>query len=701
MIFNSEYSILYIVISLIIALSISYLYYRNTNLTKSIKFFLISLRGFSFFLILVLLFILYIFIEKKTTDKPINVFLFDVSKSLTLVNRKGELKKSNEIIKSLGNDKSENKYFIFSNDIIKEIELKDIKDLQDNEFSGERTNITNSLNTLAKIFGDKKISSINIVSDGIINDGGNPIYLSQQGQVLYNYLLIGDTVQKKDLVIKNIYFNPITYIESNTEIQAEFNSYNFNKNIKVKLYEEDKIIQEKDILVTSEKKSYYCSFTIKSNVEGIKKYKVELQTEEGEITNKNNEEEFFIEFISNKFKTLIVSGNPSADYSYLIESVNKINNFESKFFTLKSPTTFYEGQLPILNDFNLLVLINFPNVFTDLGLVNKMRDELKGNKTPVFFISGSNTDYEKLKLLSEYLPFTYSNKTGEDEKSGLRLISDLPEEMKNSFGIFKLESNSSEVFIPAINITPLPETQTILYSSKLFKPVLIISKSKDKSSAAFIGYNFYKWRLDINNVNKDFLSNILTGVSLSIGNKEKNKKVRINLDKQVYYPTEKIIIKGFINNIEYLDNSIIKLKIFNDSISKDIAINKTSNNTFTGEINEITKGEYLIKCILLQNNVEIASDTKRVIIKETNLEFKETKSDFRILDNLAYLNGGEKITNENINEINKKIGLKNEIEIKSQVKINKIFLNSSIIVLILIITFLSIEWFIRKRQNLP
>ncbi|MFA5405686.1 MAG: hypothetical protein WC358_12210, partial [Ignavibacteria bacterium] len=361
-------------------------------------------------------------------------------------NRGEELEKTIDLIKSIDNSIAENRYFAFSDDISNEIEKKDSSNINEENTNNESTNPIKTLNTISKIFGDKKISTINIISDGIFNTGGNPLHLQQYPNTIFNYFLIGDTNQKNDLSIKNIFFNPTAYTESNTQILVEFNSYNYDKDIKITLFEEENLIQEKKISVNSKNTLYNCPFNVKSNNEGIIKYKVVIEKEQNELTEKNNSEEFFIEFISNKFKLLVLSGNPSADFSYLTESIKKISNFEAKFFVQKAPGIFYEGQLPELNEFNLLILINFPTTLTDLNIINKLNDDLKNINLPIFFISGGNTDYERLKILNNHLPFTLINKTGNDEKTTVNLINDISSEISNLFDFKRIPNNFPEIF---------------------------------------------------------------------------------------------------------------------------------------------------------------------------------------------------------------------------------------------------------------
>jgi hypothetical protein len=700
--FNPEYYIVYIAISLIIAVVISFLYYRKTSLSFPHIILLAGLRTLAVFCIFILLLISFIPVSKNTEEKPLNIFLIDNSLSMTLDNRIMDLRKTGEIINLLSNSSSETAIYVFSGGSITEIDRNEIKDLNADSLKGSGTNLTNVLREISEKYSGRKISTVNIISDGIINEGGSPVNLAQQTGASYNYFLIGDTIQRNDLSVKGIYFNKSVYIESNSEILVEFNSYNYSKAIRLKLFENDDLLQQKEIKVNKDNFLYNQTFTVKSSTEGIKKFRIEIEREPDEITYKNNSEEFFMDFIGNKFKMLVISGNPSPDFSYLSETIKSINNIEAKFFTQKSTGVFYEGNLPPLDEFSVLLFDNFPNTATELNQLVMLNGELKKLNLPLIFISGSNTDYEKLKIFDEILPVTFISTSENETRSGIKYLNDIPGDFSRFFSFGNIINNLPEIYIPGVNFSLKPESRSIFYSSKASKPVLVISGEKGKSSAAFFGYDFYRWRLNASNSDsKSVLSRMLTGIVLNIGNKEGNKKITLNPVKQVFQPEESIKINGSIKLSELSGNETVKLRIYNNSFSKEIEINKLTDNMFSGDIKNPGYGEYFIEGILLQNGQVIGEDIKKISVKESDFEFKDTKADGTIFNTLAGSTGGDRITGQDMGKLKSAIQIKNEKDLIIQNKYDKIFLNSNLLILFTIILLISVEWFIRKRMNLP
>jgi len=699
----TEYSILFLIIFFAAATVTSFLFYRKVKIPFLPKTSLIFLRAVSLLSIFLLITFSFIIVNRKESRKPINIFLVDKSKSIFLFNSGDEIKEKSEVIlKSLSNNNAENRLYDFAGDLIRREGSSNLNTGSVIYADTESTNAGKTIETLLKSPDGSRISSINMISDGMINKGGNPLFQVLRGNSMFNFYLTGDTIQKKDILVKNVFFNETGYAGSNTEILAEINSYNYDKEIKVNLYEEGNLIQSKKLKVSKENKIYEVKFVIKSSEEGIKRYRIETEKEPDEITDRNNTEEFFIKFISNKFKTLVISGNPGADYSYLKEALLSSENFEPAFFTQKSPGVFYEGALPPANGFSVLIMINFPNTATDLNSIERINEELKKSNTPLFFIAGSNTDYEKLKILENHLPFQITNNKGADEKSNLKFADEPGKSDGNFSGIKSGIVNSQEIYIPGAGINQKAGVKTILYSLKLSKPVLFYTEGEKVNSAAMLGYNFYKWRLDENNRNsRELLGNIIKETILNINNRDKEKRINISTDKQVYSGFEDIKINGAINTGNLTGTETVKVQIFNNTSSKELRVTKNASGDFNSEAKDLPEGEYSIKCTLFENGTETGNDLTKVIVKESVLEYKETVSYGRLLNELASRTGGYRIREDNTGIIKEKIAEKNRAD---EIIINtgeKIFLNSSFILLAFIIIALSAEWYLRKRLNLP
>jgi len=174
--FSAEYGFVYAAIMLIVAGAVSYFYYKKTILKEPQKKFLTALRALSVFFIFILLLSPVMSFISNISPSPKNIFLIDNSESLLIENRNNLLKKIvTDEIKGTGAGNSEDLYFHFSGDLIKEISADELNGITYEGINNFETDLSSPVSTLQEKLSAANISTVNIVSDGMINEGGNPL----------------------------------------------------------------------------------------------------------------------------------------------------------------------------------------------------------------------------------------------------------------------------------------------------------------------------------------------------------------------------------------------------------------------------------------------------------------------------------------------------------------------------------------------
>jgi hypothetical protein len=639
---------------------------------------------------------------KRINEKPLNIILIDNSASLNLDNRKQELNSYiKENLKYYFSDVCENKAFAFSSGIINEIKDSGIDSISYETINNYETNLSQTLNDIINRFPGRTISDINLISDGIINSGGSPTNSVKLLGSAFNYFLIGDTIQKKDLVLDNINFNKYAYIESSEPVKVLISSYSYNKPVNVNLFEENVLIDSKIINTSLSANKYAVDFNISSPVETTKRYKIEIEPQSDEITTFNNQEEFIVKFLSNKIKAMILSGGPGPDNAYLLQEIKKINNLEAKFYTQKSANEFYEGSPDNINDFQIFILAGFPTPATGTNTLMRIKEKLAKGDCSIFFIASRNTDYEKLSLIDEYLPFTAVRINIAEIRTSLSYVNALNDNLKN-FKTLSSINSFTDIYKSTALIPIKPQAEAVLLFSNNREPALVTMNTPVNKSAAMLFYGFYKWRLNPNSVNSDeVLNSLITGCILSITDKEKRNKFFIETNKQFYSISENILFNASVNGFELKGNEKIRLRIFNDSFNNEFELEKGENLTYSGKVKLQYPGEYTYSAELVSDGNAVEKLTNKFVIGESRKEYKETRSDPEILNQIAALSGGKRLNGLKGTEIldfiennSRNLSDKTEFSLKE-------YFNTNVYYLFLIIFLLSLEWLLRKRNNLP
>jgi len=701
--FKTEQNFILIIAALILSAVVAYYYYRGSKLEGLQKKLFTSLRFLSVFFILLLLTSPVISYFKTLTKDPVNIFLLDNSESLLIEKRNEKLKEIfKENIANETPESSENLYFLFSGNLYKEIVPGEPDQPVFEGINNFQTNLTSTLYSLQERLSGKNLSTVTVISDGILNEGGNPLTVARSLGIPFSFIQVGDTIQKKDLVLKNIFFNKTSFIESSAPVNVQINSFNYDKDIKIYLYEEDKLIDSKDLKVNSGQSNYNITFNVISAMEAKVKYKVEIAGLEDEITLRNNSEEFFIKFIDNKFKVLVLAGGPSADLAFLFEEIKKVKNFETTFLTQKSSTEYYEGTLPDLNTFNSYIFVGYPTVITNPVILNDIKGNLDKNNSSLIFFASRNTDYKKLSQLEQNLPFKLSSFSDSEEETGIKTVSIPDAEIFKNPGILSSVNSFPNIFKTSSVFSANPSSETFLIMGRNSAPALIIENTDKNKSAAFLAYGLYKWRLNGRNNNSgEVLNYVLTSSLVAITDKEAKSKFVIETSKDVYSRYENVNFKGIITNFELKGGENIKVKINGNGIYKELELIKKGSRFYEGEINIPVEGNYEYTAELYSTGQLEESIRNRFAIGENNFEYKTTKSDNIILSSLASETKGNNFTGQNSNDIQDFFQKANERSKSHYRSLQNYELNINPYYLVLVILLLCMEWFLRKRNNLP
>ena len=100
-------------------------------------------------------------------------------------------------------------------------------------FSDNYSNFENLYDFVSNKYHGTNITDLIIASDGIVNRGQDLSYLSLQPSISVNTVLLGDTNDYDDMMIKSINNNKYALLENNFPIEASiYSNKNFNFNIK-------------------------------------------------------------------------------------------------------------------------------------------------------------------------------------------------------------------------------------------------------------------------------------------------------------------------------------------------------------------------------------------------------------------------------------------------------------------------------------
>ena len=270
-------SIFYLFLFLLISLALSYLLYRKHNslkdVPKYIKVILFTLRFFTFFLLFILLLNPEFKKSEKIKESPIIVFLQDNSSSIVATQDSLYYKE---------------KYLLYLDSVFQSIDEKvDVMYFDYavqsgfSHFEGQITNLSVALEQASEIYANMNVGAYILVSDGIYNQGLNPIYSNTYLNAPLYTVLIGDTTEHQDLLISSIKHNKITYLGNQTPIEIYAEAYQMQgQTLLLEIFDDQKkeIVYSENLDISSSNYMSKIDFFISPKNPGIQKYYAEVKS---------------------------------------------------------------------------------------------------------------------------------------------------------------------------------------------------------------------------------------------------------------------------------------------------------------------------------------------------------------------------------------------------------------------------------------
>ncbi|HMP28943.1 MAG TPA: hypothetical protein PKD85_05050 [Saprospiraceae bacterium] len=380
------------------AIYTSILYHNDKKFADKPSWLRYTLRILRFLVGFIIAFLLLAPIFKdQTTEKkePLVVFLKDQSQSIASGASSIELNNFNSSFSKLKGDVN-SKYEVVDLGFGQSAFLT-----SSDSFNQKTTNIAEALKYVYDTYADQNIGAIVLASDGIFNEGANPLYSNAKFSCPIYTIGLGDTTIRKDLVINDILSNKIAYLGDKFTIQVGIGAKNAdNTSSKITIFEEDnngnrKFIGDKIINVKSNNDYQTFDFVIDAQKSGVVKYTATVGALAGENNTQNNRKDFYVEIIDARIKVLIYANSPHPDIGALFSIIEENKNYEV--------STFFSYDNVVVTDYDFVIFHNLPSTSLDLSNILKQLDNKGVNR--LYFV-GTQTDQNKLNAVQSVISLT-------------------------------------------------------------------------------------------------------------------------------------------------------------------------------------------------------------------------------------------------------------------------------------------------------
>jgi hypothetical protein len=712
--FSFSFQVVLVFIAGISSIAVAMIVYRITvpPVSSNKRIVLVSLRSLGLFLLFLLLGEPLFFIITHSIDRPVIAVLIDNSQSMTI---KDKTVKRDEKLKSILRSSIWKQ--IVKNGIVDyslfDREVRNLRTIDEDSLTlrGEVTDIAKAFSSIKQKSGVSNLQAVALITDGNSTVGMNPLYEAEELGIPVFTIGVGDTIEQKDIVIRKVLTNEISYVGTKVPVNAMIHSSGFSgERIQVFLRGDSAIIDEKMLVLESGTRDYLVSLSFIPEKEGTQKYQVEISRLPGELTQQNNRMSFFTKVLKSKLHVMLIAGSPSQDVACIKNVLIDDKNMDVKTYIERENGRFYEGELTAESfaEIDCLILIGFPTSRSSSQSLQEVMDAGK----PMLTILSRTMDFNLLRTLDPMLPFRVGN-VDDDE---LQVFANIPEAQRNNpilkignaVNSFEIWSKLPPVFRPKGEFRAKVESEklaaVLFQSTALEDPFIVARNVNKKKSISVIGYGLWRWNMlsGSGSGSEKLLNNFLGSAVRWLTTQEDKRRIVVQPSKHIFTTQDAVEFTAQIydDSFQPLDDAQIEVRIYHGNDFSPLLLNPLGSGQYQGVHNQLPEGEYKFIAKVEKNGVLMGEDQGAFSIGGFSAEYLETRMNKQLLQQISAHTGGRYYESSEFDSLPQDVAGLPNFKPRDISKSAEIEIWNSYWMLVIIIFVFAMEWFLRKRNGM-
>lgn len=648
------------------------------EVSKKVLGFLFLFRGVTLFLVGLLTLSLFLNYKKNNTVKPIILFALDDSKSMISARDSDEVRQF--FYKPYGNlvQEVEKKYattllfFSSKTDVLK----------NKPSFNGKETDLSELINYIDNNYSGENIGALVLASDGIFNKGINPTYLTDKFNFPIYTIAVGDTIETSDLIVQKINHNQIAYKGNAFPIEVLVQAKRLKgKQVSVGLYNGNKLEASQLITITNSNFSSTCNFTLNAEKAGVVSYQIKTTVFEEEKNIANNQLGFAIDVLDNKEKILLLYNHAHPDIMAIKDVLENKSNYELEVL----PADEFTGTL---KSYSLLILHGYS------AAQSKILSACKDNNIPFWIVNPE---------ITEGLPGLKIN-------SNLNRINETESFVDNTFTLFNISVELKRFIKEAPALKSFFGNYNAFNSSNLFivqrlgdvetnNPTLLFTEINNLKTAVFIGDGLWRWKLRdyVEHENTNLFAELVGKTIQYLAAKSDKGYFKLKADKIISENENvEIIAEVYNKSYEPTIEPDVSFTLSNQDNKKFNYTFSKLNNSYKLDLGQLAVGNYTYRASVNYNGSNYTKEGS-FLVQELLNEQQYTVANHSLLFGLGKNTGGKSYSLKQISELEKELMNNETIKSITYTQNNTLPIIEFKVLFFLILVFLSVEWFIRKR----
>lgn len=668
-----------------------FLYFRNDNVAfeKRSRIVMASLRGLAMTLLAFLLLAPMLKMIRKQTDKPVIIFSIDNSESI----KSGKdadfytaeyPKQLQKIIDELAKDYDVDAYLV--GDENKSADKTNAAP----DFSDKSTNLSALFDDISLLYANRNVGAVVMLTDGIYNSGANPFYAAQKTNFPVYTVGLGSDEQATDLLIADIVHNKEVLKGNRAPVEVKIQAGKLAcKTAKLTVSGDKGEVFSKTLQISGNQYFETVSFLVDAEQPGLKKFRVDLDELDGEVTHKNNHAQFIIRVIESKDKIAIVYDAPHPDVAAIRSALELSENYD---VVVKSVDEFKDNP----SDFGLVILHQLPS---SKHPASSLLSQIRKSGVSSLYIIGTQTDLNAFNGLNTGLQITQSK----------NMTNNATAAYNSNFMLFSF-SEEAQQLLPTLPPLQSPfGTYKAAVSANLFMkqrisgvetnyPLFLFNDVNGAKTGVISGTGLWSWKVYdyVNTQNHDAFNEIVNKTALFLVAKNDRSPFRVR-HNAVFAENAPVEFSAELYNEsgELLNTPDVKLTVKGSGDTTYDAQFSKQNNAYYLNMGELPVGTYTwtAKTQLGNKSYEKSGSFS---VQEIFVETANLVANHDLLRSIAQTSNGKYFDRGEMEKVVKEIKANDNIKpVASYQKKYSMLLNSPWY-LAAIVLLLGIEWFLRK-----
>ncbi|MEN9699645.1 MAG: hypothetical protein RLZZ301_843 [Bacteroidota bacterium] len=672
----SDYSLWWCLPILAFSAWLTWMYYRRQSwllaLATNIQWLIRALRFLSLSTLLILLLGIVVEALYFREEKPLIISLIDQSESLQ------NYKDSKTIPAKLAAYQA-----ALANELGADHELIRLP------FGSKSTNMEHAFTELVERYYNRNVGAVVLVSDGNYNQGAHPSYAADKLALTPIYgLAVGDTIPKKDQLIKDVLANEICFLKNEFLIEVAIEAFRMPKQrTTLALYQDGKRIASQPLQHSAQKQSFQTlQFQCTASKVGLQSFTLKLEDLPGEYSIQNNTRTIYIEVIDARSNILLVSAAPHPDISALAQTLKGNENYHVECAKVGAIQSAIQKQQ--------LVIWQDPGLKWDAQLYQT----LKKAKVPVWFLLGTQTDNSVANQLDCGLKFQLRPQTEEVQAT-----------LNSNFILFQLQEDWTQglAYLPPLirrfgEVKAAASTQLLLQQriGQIDKKEALLSVTNDDQwrRACLLGEGLWQWRLSDfqKHQQHDLVDGFLSKLVSFLLVKDQGAGLRIDLPKRFTTDDDFVAHAAFYNAaLEPITSPVIRWTLLHESGQRKTGEFAVKGNAYEVNQGQLKAGRYTWTAQTTVNG-KTYKKSSQFVVEAIALEKLESAARHQTLAELARPSGGRVFQLSDYPALIKALKRRNDIATVQYEEHRFEDLSDFLSLFLVLFMLLSLEWFLRR-----